>query len=744
MEKKLLMLFHNSLKNLVKRLSLFPNIWVKGRLLALIVMTIALFLQISDPPVLKKFRHQVFDAYQQWKPRIAIAPRQVTIIDIDDASLLEMGQWPWPRRYLADLVNKLNDMGALVVGFDMLFSEKDRLSPENLIESLDHAPKEVLSVLKAQKTFDSIFSDAIKNQKTVLGISISSDPDGSNNYGYSTASNFVFLGNKPLPFIQEYPALLGNIPILDNAAAGRGMISLDQDFDGFVRRIPLVNRVGKKLLPTLTLDMLKIAFEQNIAIKTGPSGIEGFRIGRKWIPTDRLGRVWIKYSPFDPKRYISAYDVISSTVDPELIKNQFLLVGTSATGLKDLRSSPLASSLPGVEMHAQLLENMLEESVLFRVEYLKILEWIGTLVTCTILILLVPLAGARLALAMLLLVSAVAISSTAYLFIVNSILVDVTYTLLVSISIYILLVYASFLSTEQERTRIHSAFSHYLSPELVKRLSSSPDQLVLGGEQREMTFLFCDIRDFTSISETYRNDPQALTQLLNSFLTPMTDQILKHNGTIDKYMGDAIMAFWNAPLSNDLHAQDAVNAASAMITTLKNLNEKNPQTTQIRIGIGINTGRCVVGNLGSEQRFDYSVIGDAVNLASRLEGQSKQYGFDIIIGENTAESISNHALLELDSIAVKGRTEATKIFALLGGEDYTKTQDFQHFKTLTDQMLYHFRAREWDEAAESAKQLISEDPAFTIFANLYLSRIQNFVETPPPENWDGVYRATVK
>ncbi|MEH6402564.1 MAG: adenylate/guanylate cyclase domain-containing protein [Sneathiella sp.] len=738
------MQFRSPLKRLIESSSLFSSFWAKGRLVATIIMALALFLQISDPLVLKKFRHQVFDIYQQWLPRDATTPRQVTVIDIDDASLLEMGQWPWPRHRLAELLTKLNEMGALVVGFDMLFAEQDRLSPENMAKNLGVVPKEVLNILKAKKPFDEIFANAIENQKTVLGMSISSDPDGANNYGYSTASNFAFLGASPLPFIQEYPALIGNLPILDNAAAGRGMVSLDQGFDGFVRRIPLLNRVGKKLLPTLTLDMLKIAFDQNVVVKTGPSGIEGLSVGRKWIPTDSHGRVWVKYSPFDPKRYISAYDILSSAVDPALIKNQFLLVGTSATGLKDLRSSPLASALPGVEMHAQLLENMLEQSVLFRADYLKILEWAGTLLTGTILILLVPLAGARLALGMLLLVSAVAISSTAYLFIVNSVLIDVTYTLFVSIGIYILLAYASFLSTEQERTRIHSAFSHYLSPELVKRLSISPDQLVLGGEQKEMTFLFCDIRDFTSISETYQNDPQALTMLLNSFLTPMTDQILKHNGTIDKYMGDAIMAFWNAPLNNDRHAQDAADAATAMISTLKELNQENSQGTQIQIGIGINTGNCVVGNLGSEQRFDYSVIGDAVNLASRLEGQSKTYGFDIIIGEKTATSISDCALIELDSIAVKGRTEATKVYALLGGPALIQQPDFQNLKIETDQLLQSFRSKEWEKAAEIAQRLKREKPSVSIFADLYLSRTKSFMETPPPDNWDGVYRAKSK
>lgn len=730
----------------------FLNILKKGRFAAFISLLIALFVQYSDPSFLKNFRHRVFDIYQQSQPRLSVQSRNVTVIDIDERSLLEFGQWPWPRHLLAKLVDNANEMGAKVVGFDMLFAEKDRLSPENIIEAFPNFPKNVIQDLETRQSFDTLFAKAIGRHQVILGIAISDDPDGANNYGYSNTANFVTIGANPAPYLREYPALIGNIPKLDDAAAGRGMISLDQDFDGIVRRIPLANRIGTKLLPSLTLDMLRVATNQNVAIKTNEYGIEGFIIGGAFLPTDLNGRIWVKYSRFDANRYISAYDLISGSVDPELIADQYLLVGTSATGLKDLRSTPLDAALPGVEVHAQLLENVLERSFLFRADYFHVLEWAGTFATGMILIVLVPVVGARLTLGVFLLVSGIAISSTAYLFIKHSILLDVSYTLAVSSGIYLLLVYASYLSTEQERTRIRSAFSQYLSPDLVKRLTASPEKLVLGGEQKEMTFLFCDIRDFTGISETFKNDPQALTQLINDFLTPMTDQILQHEGTIDKYMGDSIMAFWNAPLDDPNHARNAVNAALAMMDNLQKVNRTLKERAMIegyshrdlKIGIGVNTGTCIVGNLGSEQRFDYSVIGDAVNLASRLEGQSKSYGIDIIIGEKTAEKVEDYALLELDRIAVKGRTAATKIYGVIGDAGVQESTEYQLQSKNVKELLNKYRAKQWQGATKKAIAIKELEPALGIFCNLYLQRIEEFLEAPPPDNWDGVFRAVSK
>jgi len=723
-----------------------------GRLLALVFLLPALYLQISDPPFLVNFRNNIFDYYQQWQPRKNNKDRIVAILDIDEKSLLQLGQWPWPRNYLAALVQNATKMGAVVIGFDMVFSEEDRLSPGKISENIPSLSQTTKKELRGLQSFDSMFAYQLKKSRVVLGVAVNPSWSDVNNLGLENMATIASLGADPRPFLKKYPGLIGNIPVLDKAASGRGMISLDQDFDGIVRQVPLANVVAGKIIPTLALDMLRVATGRNVISQANEQGLIGFKVAGSLVPTDRNGRIWIKYSPFSPDQYISAVDVIRGKIDSKKIAGKLLFVGTSATGLKDLRSSPLQSSLPGVEMHLQLLENILTKSYLFRPDYLAVFEWIGTIITGAILILLVPLIGAQMTMGLLLLISGIAISSSLYLFVNFSLLIDVSFTLFVSLLLYITLVFFNYLSTEKERTRIRHAFSHYLSPDLVSRLSASPDSLVLGGEEKEMTFLFCDVRDFTGISEIYKDDPQGLTRLINSFLTPMTDEILSHNGTIDKYMGDSIMAFWNAPLTNENHRQEAVISALGMMTRLKILNtdleklaqEQGRPFRELKIGIGLNTGTCIVGNLGSEQRFDYSVLGDAVNLASRLEGQSKTYGINIIIGQDTADHLTDFALVELDLIAVKGRKDAIKIYGLLGDSTLTSDTSYLDARDLISNLLGSYHNRDWEKAKEYATNLAENHPQFTILSNLYISRINTFIKVEPPEDWNGIYYATTK
>ncbi|WP_161314673.1 CHASE2 domain-containing protein [Sneathiella litorea] len=712
----------------------------------------ALFLQISDPQFLSSFRDRIFDVYQQSQPREAQYPRPVAVIDIDENSLLNLGQWPWPRSYLAKLVENATKNGAAVIGFDMLFAESDRLSPSEMSQNIEELPPAVKQQLSVLPSFDNIFAKAIQKSRVILGISVSPESAGANNLGLSRIPSFALLGQDPRPFLKNYPALIGNIDVLDESAAGRGMISLDQDFDGIVRRIPLANRIGSKIIPSLALDMLRVATGRNVIIQTNENGITGFKVAGTLVPTDTKGRIWVKYAKYDPSLYVSALDVINGTIDENVLAGKLVLVGTSATGLKDLRASPLTSNLPGVEMHLQLLENIWTQTYLFRPEFIAIFEWAGTLLTGLSLIILVPLAGARTTLGLLIFISVTAIASSAYFFVYNSVLIDVSYTLFISILVYITMVYSNYRGTEQERTRIRTAFAHYLSPELVKRLSASPDSLVLGGEEREMTFMFCDVREFTVISEGYKHDPQGLTHLINRFLTPMTGKILDHKGTIDKYMGDSIMAFWNAPLENPQHPKDAADAALEMIVRLAALNaelreeakQENRKFKALHVGIGLNTGVCIVGNLGSEQRFDYSVLGDPVNLASRLEGQTKEYGFSIILGESTARAIPDYAMIELDLIAVKGKEEAVKIFGLLGNEEHKKRPEFIEAKQAIETFLTLYFSQDWDAALEKLAFIESLNPRLKKFVLLYRNRIHNFRVIPPPVDWDGIYRATKK
>ncbi len=737
--------FKNAFKKMVEAVGI-------GRTLALCLLLPALYLQVLDPAFLVNFRNRVFDYYQQWQPRIPPETRPVAVLDIDEKSLLQLGQWPWPRNYLGALVQNATQLGAVVIGFDMVFAEEDRLSPHQVSETVTNLSPKTIEELNSLPSFDTVFANYLKQSRTVLGIAVSTTKSDVNNFGLNRIATVATLGEDPRPYLRNFPGLIGNLEVLDNAASGRGMISLDQGFDGVVRCVPLANVVDGKIIPTLTLDMLRVATGRNVISQTTNGGMIGFKVASSLVPTDKFGRVWIKYSEFDPNQYISAVDVITGNADPSKIAGKLLYVGTSATGLKDLRSSPLQSSLPGVEMHMQLMENILTQTYLFRPDYLAVLEWAGTTFTGIILILLVPLVGARTTMGMLMLISSIAVGSSLYLFSEYSLLVDVTYTLFISLLLYITLVYFNYLSTEKEKARIRTAFSHYLSPDLVARLSNSPESLVLGGEEKEMTFLFCDVRDFTGISEGFRDNPQGLTHLINKFLTPMTDEILQNRGTIDKYMGDSIMAFWNAPLDTPEHEKMAAKSSLNMLNRLKTLNleikeeaeAENRPFKELKIGIGLNTGTCIVGNLGSEQRFDYSVLGDPVNLASRLEGQSKTYGVNIIVGEETAEKISDFALVELDLIAVKGRNTAVKVYGLVGDKTYAQKEEFKKEQQVISQMLDCYKSQDWEGTEHHINQLKSLTNEFAQLASLYQMRIDNFRINPPGDTWDGIFRATTK
>jgi adenylate cyclase len=342
-----------------------------------------------------------------------------------------------------------------------------------------------------------------------------------------------------------------------------------------------------------------------------------------------------------------------------------------------------------------------------------------------------------------------------YYFSQHRLLIDPTYPLLSTTAIYLTLIFFSFVREQTQRRQIRSAFGQYLSPALVEQLALAPERLVLGGEEREMTIMFSDMRGFTTISETYKSDPQGLTGLMNRFLTPLTNAILDRKGTIDKYMGDAIMAFWNAPLDDEEHQINACEAALDMLEQVDALNKEREAEAEegghayipLNIGVGLNTGTCVVGNMGSDLRFDYSVFGDSVNLASRLEGQSKEYGFPIIVGSNTALAAKDRfAILELDFIMVKGKTEPEVIYAIAGREDTARSGRFQRLRNLTIEMLACYRSRDWDGALAAIERGRRTDEAHSLelLYNLYETRIRGFQKDPPPQDWNGAFALLTK
>ncbi len=427
-----------------------------------------------------------------------------------------------------------------------------------------------------------------------------------------------------------------------------------------------------------------------------------------------------------------------------------MLIGSTVEGLKDIRATPLAPFMPGVEIHAQILEQIIGNTYLTRPYDAETIEM--TYLGCFGLVLMGFLYRRSAIAGTVVLVGAVAVTIGAswWQFAEKGYLFDPIYPALAATVMYGSGTLVNYLRTEREKKFVRNAFAQYLSPVLVDRVSQHPEQLKLGGELRELTLMFCDIRGFTKISEML--DPQALTQLMNSFLTPMTRLIQDREGTIDKYIGDCIMAFWNAPVDVANHAEKAILAALDMRAGLKQLNAtmaaaatEDEPAVEIRIGIGLNSGTWCVGNMGSEQRFNYSVLGDAVNIASRLEALSPSYGIDLVIGEETAGSAPELALLELDRVRVKGKILPVQIFTCLGDRAYAAGTEFQTLKATQDRMLAHYRAKEWDqaEAALAECRTLGPDVLHGLY-DLYARRIAEYRVTPPPADWDGVYEAKTK
>jgi adenylate cyclase len=473
------------------------------------------------------------------------------------------------------------------------------------------------------------------------------------------------------------------------------------------------------------------------------------------IPTDSRSRFWVHYAPNDPSIYVSAVDMLDGRVPPDMISGKLILIGTSATGMNDIKTTPVSRAMPGVEIHAQVLESALTHAVLAQPYYGPALEFFFALILGLLVIAFAPGFGPITLVAVGALFAAILIGTSWYFYTQHRLLIDFTYPLLSTTLIYLTLIFTSFVREQAQRRQIRSAFGRYLSPALIEQLAQSPEKLVLGGEEREMTIMFSDVRGFTTISESYKHDPQGLTALMNRFLTPLTNAILARKGTIDKYMGDAIMAFWNAPLDDKEHQINACEAAVDMLERIDELNKERELEAQddghayipINVGVGLNTGTCVVGNMGSDLRFDYSVLGDSVNLASRLEGQSKEYGFPIIVGSETALAVKDRfAILELDFIMVKGKKEPEVIYAIAGRQDTAQSGRFQRLRNLTIEMLACYRSRDWDGALAAIERGRRTDEAHTLelLYNLYQARILGYRKNPPPEDWNGAFALLTK
>ncbi len=522
--------------------------------------------------------------------------------------------------------------------------------------------------------------------------------------------------------------------------------------------LPLILKLNGKPYPSLAAEALRLAFgastyigraagangERNFGQDTGLTAI---RIGPLTVPTDAAGRVWLHYARHRPDRTVSAADVLAGKFAPGLFEGDIVLVGTSAAGVvNDQRATPLSPAVPGVEIHAQLIDDILQGDFLTRPDWAVGAEILFALLVGGGLIVVLPRIGALPSAVLGGAAVAAALGGSWAAFKYAHLLLDPVYPWAVITLVYLVASLLGYLRTEARQREIRSAFSRYMSPHYVKELAAHPEKLVLGGEMRVMTIMFCDIRGFTSRAEGM--DAHTLTRFMNTFLSPMTEIITDEKGTIDKYIGDCIMAFWNAPLDDPDHAANAVRAAQAMRRQLVELNrgwadEATASGTLFRpvqMGIGINTGECVVGNFGSEQHFDYSLLGDPVNLASRLEGLGKVYGIDLVIGEETAAHLDEPALIEVDLVAVKGKSQAGRVYTL-PPETIAEGEFVDRHRAL----LRAYRHQDWAAALRLLDdgRLIAARHLAPVY-DLYRQRIAHFQAEAPPSNWDGVFTAEEK
>lgn len=742
----------------MKRLRILRR-WFKrrfgyARLLCLALLIGLAALRVFDPAPIEELRVRTFDTFQVIDPRVKTA-RPVTIVDIDEKSLAQLGQFPWPRTRIADLVTNLTRLGAVVIAFDIVFSEPDRLNPDAAANTFRNLDDETRAKLRALPSNDQILADAMRSSRVVLGESglpfVISEYDKS-----LPLTGLAMRGEEPQPFLLNFPGLLRNVPVLEEAAAGRGLFTIRPERDGIVRRVPMIMQAQDTIMPSLSFEMLRVASGAGtILIKAEKAGVQSVGIRGFEIPTDRNGQLWVHFAHHDPSIYVSAIDVLEGRVPPEKIAQKLVLIGTSAVGLNDIKTTPVSPAMPGVEIHAAVLESALTGGVVSQPNYGVVIEFAAAILFGLLVIAFAPRFGPISLVTLGALFATMLAGTSWYFYMQHRLLIDFTYPLLSTTSIYLTLIFSSFVREQAQRRQIRSAFGQYLSPALVEQLAQSPEKLVLGGEEREMTIMFSDVRGFTTISESYKHDPQGLTALMNRFLTPLTNAILARKGTIDKYMGDAIMAFWNAPIDDKEHEINACEAAVDMLERIDELNKEREQEAQdgghvyipLNVGVGLNTGVCVVGNMGSDLRFDYSVLGDSVNLASRLEGQSKEYGFPIIIGSKTALAVKEKfAILELDFIMVKGKKEPEVIYAIAGREDTAQSGRFQRLRNLTIEMLACYRSRDWDGALTTIERGRRTDDAHSLdlLYNLYEARIKGYQENPPPADWNGAFALLTK
>jgi adenylate cyclase len=673
---------------------------------ALLTLALVLLVRIADPSFIESVRLRYFDQLVTSQPTNEVP---VHIVNIDEAALDKYGQWPFPRDMYANIIKDLYQRDAGLVVFNVLMPEKDRFGK------------------------DAVLAETFKNYPVILP-TLGSNKQKNINHG----SPAQVVGMDPAGMVVEYPGLINNIEPQESLAAGVGVVNTFPEIDGVVRRMPMVVLSQEQLHPSLALETLRVAAKDpKFQVKIGDMGVEAVRVPKFGkIPTDNFGRVWIDWSS-TPKEY--------SLVDlPKSFDGGIVVVGLSAAGL----ANPVATARGEVWPHylqATLLGTMLSQSNIQRPGWADQAEIIALLVAGVLVLFLSRWTYAFIPV-IVVLGSSHYIAS--YLYSEYRYLVDITAFVGFTALVYIHAYSVKFVSEFLQKQQIRKQFSSYLSPDMVAKLIKDPSLLHLGGEEKELSIMFTDVRGFTSISEHYGKDVQGLTKIMNRYMTAMTRRILENSGTLDKYIGDAQMAFWNSPLDDHLHCKQAVKAALEMLGNLDGFNKEiaSEGVPAFGMGIGINTGVVVVGNMGSEQRFDYTCLGDSVNLASRLEGQSKNYGVLIVLGPTTAERLDGeYFTLELDCIAVKGKKDGVNIHTVFYNPPANQMAEWNDDKEVHNLMLQCYREQKWASAIKLVNDLKGAfNGEMDHYYDLWLERITEMQTANLPEDWDGVFRATSK
>ena len=600
-----------------------------------VILAILLFAgRLFDVSPVETLRLKTFDYYQKISPR-DVTTNSVVIVEITEQDLKKYGQWPWPRNLIANLHNRIYQYGAKVIQYNIIFAERDRSGK------------------------DENFAQKLAGTNTIMMYSVKdSATDGQ------VAKVPVVKQGEPDKFLYSFKGVVTNIPELLRFANGAGVNIMIPNIDGTIRQIPLFVNTDIGTIPNQILDTIRV-YNQNTKYKivADKNGIKEIHTSKnKKIKTNANAMFNINFADTNTINKYSVTDIIKNKID---LQNKIVVVGLNAAGLSYLKDTPLGV-MTDTQISAQAIETDLTDTQLIRNGNTNLIEIVAVFVFGFLLIYIIPKLGITTTVLTYMTLVATIITCSLIAYNTSYIMLDASFPVLFVTIVWGHLVFNSFAKQFRLRQQIKKQFEHYLDPRMVKRLQKDPSLLKLGGETRTMTFMFSDIRGFTPISEKYKGNPQGLTKLINRFLTRMTNIIIKNGGTVDKFMGDCIMAFWNAPLNTPGHEKLAVRTALQMQKELKKLNRelKKEKLPQINIGIGINTGQALVGNMGSDQRFDYSVIGDDVNLASRLESSSKELGHTLVIGEKTKKKCKGFKFKPLGTIKVKGKTEHIKVFTI--------------------------------------------------------------------------------